>query len=297
MRRERAVLAVALARPRQREREVPRERDTAAHRSAGAYRCAAAHSPPARRRGPESSEVRRGRRGRRRRRVDRRSSSRGRRRCRASSSSSGVEPLDEERRRSARRRSGRACRRTGTSRSCRTACPDTSSGPNARAGFRPAPVSGPMHMTAAPSAPPMSHGVMSLLFFAMTAVPVIVAISRNVPIISATKPVDVALEERLGEQRRAVVHGLALVDEEPLADERGERRAGELHEDVDAGVRAADALRGEHRDGDGGVEVRAAHAGERRDEQREHEGVHEADDGPVGEAERRARGRARRRGR
>ena len=36
----------------------------------------------------------------------------------------------------------------------------------------------------------MSHGVMSLLFFAMTAVPVIVAISRNVPSISATKPVE-----------------------------------------------------------------------------------------------------------
>ena len=59
VRRERAVLAVALAPPRQRQREVPGERDTAAHRSAGAYRCAAA-GPPAAGRGPD---VIRGQRG------------------------------------------------------------------------------------------------------------------------------------------------------------------------------------------------------------------------------------------
>ena len=71
-----------------------------------------------------------------------------------------------------------------------------------------------------------------------------------------------------------------------LDEQRAERRADELHQDVDACVATADLAHRGERDRHGGVEVRSADAGERCHEQRQHQRVHEPDHGPVGESER-----------
>ena len=66
--------------------------------------------------------------------------------------------------------------------------PATRFGPNERAGLKPAPVSGPKHITIAPSVPPMTHGAHAFSARTFTAAPMIAHIRPKVPISSTNMP-------------------------------------------------------------------------------------------------------------
>jgi hypothetical protein len=66
--------------------------------------------------------------------------------------------------------------------------PETSAGPNARAGLKPAPVSGPAIITSPPSVPPMTSAAQPRSLRGFTATPTIAHTRKNVPRSSTENP-------------------------------------------------------------------------------------------------------------
>ena len=107
-----------------------------------------------------------------------------------------------------------------------------SAGPNQRAGLTAAPVSGPKIITSRPSVSPIASGAHSWRARGLNATAHTASTSRKVPMPLDDRAREVAGEER-ADRRGAVVAGAALVEQEPLDQQRAEDAAGELGEDVD----------------------------------------------------------------
>ena len=159
-----------------------------------------------------------------------------------------------------------------------------SDGPNARAGLKPPPLTGPNTNSARPSVAPIAKPAQSFVPRGLTATPTIAQTRKNVPISSAANATLADAARRRRRRRGAEgPGGLAAfsLSNISLQTNAGGDAADELDEDVDRGVDRPDLAEHRHRRRDGRVEVGARDDRERLDQREQRERVHEADHRPV----------------